>query len=196
MIIQKPLPPICYPGRELKSVDAIVHHFISAINVNYIRPFDVDVVYNLFIDLNHKGTERGLVMQNDPEAERAYASAHYFIARNGETYQFVDESLEAWHAGTSEWNGRKGLNKWSIGVEIACIDPAIVKRRGLPEEWAHYTDEQYAAIATLDAGIMTRHGIPLEMLLGHDQIAPGRKFDPGKNFDWPRLKESLSGVIV
>lgn len=195
-IIQRPLPPVCYSGRKLKIVDAAVIHYISAINVNQIRPFDADVVYDLFVDLNHPGDERGAVMYYEPGVKRSYASCHYFIARDGEKYQFLDESLEAYHAGVSEWQGRHQLNEWSIGIELAGMDPRQVKRRGLPDEWAFYTDSQYAALTELCADLMIRHNIPIEMLLGHDQVAPKRKIDPGPNFDWERLREPLRGIVI
>lgn len=192
-IFPRPLPPVCYPGRPLREVGGIVNHCISAIRDNRIRPFDEDVVYNMLIDLNHPGMERGLVIPNSQE-ERWYASAHYFIARDGTVYQWLDEGLEAWHAGASSWHGRKGLNHWTIGIEWAGAHPSLIKRYGLDPALALYTDEQYAAGGMLNADIMSRHHVPLDCVVGHDQVSPGRKIDPGPYFDWARLRESLKGV--
>lgn len=194
-IIARPLPPVCYPGRLLPEVGGIVNHSISAIYHNQIRPFDEDVVYNLLIDLNHSGMERGLVVPNSQE-DRSYASAHYFIARDGTIYQWVDEKLEAWHAGRSSWHGREQLNKWTVGIEWAGAHPRLIKRYGLDPKLALFTDEQYAAGQWLNADIMSRHHVPLDCVVGHDQVAPGRKTDPGPYFDWRRLKEPLQNIVI
>jgi hypothetical protein len=194
-IIDRPLPSMCYPGRPLHEVGAIVQHYISAINVNQHRPFDPDVVYDLFVDLNHVGSERGLVMRPEPGGKRYYASAHYLIARDGVVYRLVDEAQVAWHAGKSKWKGRTGLNEWSIGIEWIGAHPDDIKRYGLDPTLADFTDEQYAAGQQLNAELMSRHGVALDDVTGHEFVAPGRKKDPGPRFDWERLKEPLRYVL-
>ncbi len=100
-------------------------------------------------------------------------SAHFFIRRDGELIQFVACSARAWHAGVSRWQGRERCNDFSIGVELEGTDD-------LP-----FTDAQYLTLNRLVA--VLRRAYPITALAGHDQIAPGRKTDPGACFDWSRV---------
>jgi AmpD protein len=116
----------------------------------------------------------------DPSADPAYpaiadlrVSAHFFIRRDGALIQFVPCQQRAWHAGVSSWRGRAGCNDFSIGVELEGTD-------SVP-----YASAQYAELAHLLIALKTRH--PLEAAVGHSDIAPGRKTDPGPAFDWDRL---------
>ncbi|UYV36950.1 N-acetylmuramoyl-L-alanine amidase [Rhodobacteraceae bacterium D3-12] len=108
----------------------------------------------------------------DPEIE---VSAHYLISETGETVQMVDESERAWHAGAGRWGACDDVNTHSIGIELA-------NRGDHP-----FGEPQMAALEGLLAAIMARHGIPAEHVIGHSDIAPGRKIDPGPRFDWARL---------
>lgn len=137
----------------------------------------------------------------DPAAE---VSAHYYIDRAGVVTQLVPEARVAWHAGVSraELDGRmvEGLNGWSIGIEVGNAGPF----RGVPgkaaeaevseEQWAAaeaYKDVQYVALVALLRDIIARNpGIGPARVLGHDEVAPGRKSDPGKHFDWARLVDA------
>lgn len=105
-------------------------------------------------------------------------SAHFFIARSGALTQFVRTARRAWHAGASAWRGRARCNDFSIGIEIEGADH-------LP-----YTARQYRRLATLARQLCARHpGIC--GVAGHDEVAPGRKTDPGPAFDWQRfMRES------
>ena len=107
-----------------------------------------------------------------PEFE---VSAHYLIGKDGSLYQLVDEARRAWHAGGGDWRGEGDVNSRSIGIEL--------DNRG---------DEPFSAplMQTLEAllpGIMTRWGIRPEGVIAHSDMAPTRKFDPGRRFDWARL---------
>lgn len=108
-------------------------------------------------------------------------SAHLFIARDGTTTQFVPFGDRAWHAGASSFHGVENCNDYSIGIELeGCDDIA-------------YTGAQYEALAEVTQQI--RNVYPLitpERIVGHNQIAPGRKTDPGEAFDWPRFHALLS----
>jgi AmpD protein len=104
-------------------------------------------------------------------------SAHFFIRRDGETIQFVPVGRRAWHAGESAWNGRARCNDFSIGVELEGVDDGA------------YTDAQYRQLSELVRAL--RASLPLDDLAAHSEIAPGRKTDPGPNFDWPRLRAAL-----
>lgn len=108
----------------------------------------------------------------DPTAE---VSAHWLIDRDGSAEQLVDEAERAWHAGEGAWAGRGDVNSRSIGVELA---------NGGDEPFA---EPQMAALERLLAGVMARWGIPPRGVIGHSDMAPGRKHDPGPRFDWGRL---------
>ena len=105
-------------------------------------------------------------------------SAHFFIARSGELWQFVSCDERAWHAGQSSYRGRGNCNDDSIGVEL----------EGL--EGCHFETPQYETLTGLCAAIMANY--PIEHLAGHEHIATGRKQDPGAGFDWSFLQRSLA----
>lgn len=122
--------------------------------------------------------------QLDPEAHPFYAtlrdlkvSAHFFIRRDGSLTQFVPCGRRAWHAGASRWKGRERCNDFSIGVELEGTDTRP------------YTARQYARLARLVTTLRSRY--PVADIAGHNDIAPGRKSDPGPAFDWKRLRTLL-----
>lgn len=104
-------------------------------------------------------------------------SAHFYIRRDGELWQFVSCDARAWHAGASSWRGRDNCNDDSIGIEL----------EGL--EGQRFEDAQYEALGTLCPGLAQHY--PIAFVAGHEHIAPGRKQDPGSGFDWPRLRGEL-----
>ena len=105
-------------------------------------------------------------------------SAHFFITRNGELWQFVSCDDRAWHAGASHYRGRAECNDDSIGIEL----------EGLEGE--RFEAAQYEALSHLCAAIAQRY--PVQHIAGHEHIAPGRKADPGEGFDWVLLRRSLA----
>lgn len=116
----------------------------------------------------------------DPAAHPFYetiqdlrVSAHFFIRRDGELIQFVPCGLRAWHAGVSRWQGRERCNDFSLGIELEGTDDTP------------FTDVQYAVLNNLLALLRTAY--PIAAVVGHADIAPGRKTDPGPYFDWARL---------
>ena len=116
----------------------------------------------------------------DPRAHPYYAtiaghavSAHFLIRRDGALIQFVACGERAWHAGVSAWKGRERCNDYSIGVELEGTDEIA------------YTRAQYAMLARLARVLRRRY--PIADIVGHSDIAPGRKTDPGPVFDWARL---------
>jgi N-acetylmuramoyl-L-alanine amidase len=136
----------------------------------------------------------------DPSTE---VSCHYYLKRSGEVVQLVEDSDVAWHAGKSRWvfpTGEEieGLNGHSLGIEIGNAGPFAA---GVPTpaqeqtpDWAKaepFTEAQYTALAALLKTLMQRHGLKLEAIVGHSQIAPGRKSDPGPHFDWVKLHALL-----
>jgi N-acetylmuramoyl-L-alanine amidase len=119
----------------------------------------------------------------DPAAE---VSAHYVISEQGEVTPLVPEDRRAWHAGAGQWGGVRDVNSHSIGIELANAGPLA----GMPP----FPEPQMAALESLLAGILRRHAIPPERVIGHSDMAPDRKADPGPKFDWRRL--ALGGLSV
>ena len=105
-------------------------------------------------------------------------SAHFFITRSGQLWQFVDCERRAWHAGVSSYRGRERCNDDSIGIEL----------EGL--EGSGFEAAQYACLATLCHTLAARY--PIAHIAGHEHIAPGRKHDPGSGFSWRRLQQALA----
>jgi AmpD protein len=103
-------------------------------------------------------------------------SAHFFVRRDGHVIQFVSCLDRAWHAGISSWRGRCRCNDFSVGIELEGTDD-------LP-----YEHEQYAACNCLIDALRERY--PIHAVVGHSDVAPGRKTDPGPAFDWTRLTTS------
>lgn len=112
----------------------------------------------------------------DPAAE---VSAHWLIDLDGATEALVDEDRRAWHAGVSCWEGVTDVNSRSIGIELV--------NRGHEHGYHPFPEPQMAALETLLTGIMARWPVAPRNVVGHEDVAPGRKIDPGGKFDWARL---------
>ena len=130
------------------------------------------------------GVQQLFTNRLDPAEHPYYAaisdsrvSAHLFIRRDGALIQFVDCADRAWHAGVSSWRGRPRCNDFSIGIELEGADD-------IP-----YTGPQYAALARATKALVRRYRI--EHIVGHSDIAPGRKTDPGPAFDWVRYARAV-----
>lgn len=107
-------------------------------------------------------------------------SAHLFVDREGEITQFVNLNARAWHAGVSSFNGVEACNDFSIGIEVEGTDSDP------------YTDAQYQTLTSLSEEILKAYPhIEIDRIVGHSDIAPGRKTDPGPAFDWDRYRSSL-----
>jgi AmpD protein len=107
-------------------------------------------------------------------------SAHLLVRRDGVALQFVPFHARAWHAGRSNWCGRDSCNDFSIGIELEGADDVP------------YAEAQYATLAAVvDALCRAYPVLSAERVVGHSDIAPGRKTDPGSSFDWPRLRALL-----
>lgn len=141
--------------------------------------------------LHYTGMETGdaaLQRMCDPEAQ---VSAHYMVWENGDAVQLVGEDKRAWHAGVSQWQGDEDLNARSIGVEIVNGGHDWRRKDGaLPP----YPDEQIEAVIELCHGILGRWTIPATRIVGHSDIAPTRKDDPGEHFPWQRLAGAGIGL--
>ncbi|HEX8256346.1 MAG TPA: N-acetylmuramoyl-L-alanine amidase [Allosphingosinicella sp.] len=106
-------------------------------------------------------------------------SCHYLVAEDGKVLRMVPEDKRAWHAGQSYWRGMMNLNSDSIGIEI--VNP------GHEFGYRPFTEQQMDALIPLVAGIVKRHNIPRANVVGHSDIAPTRRQDPGELFEWNRL---------
>jgi N-acetylmuramoyl-L-alanine amidase len=114
-------------------------------------------------------------------------SSHYLIAEQPATiYRLVDESRRAWHAGDSQWNGRTWLNSSSIGIEMVNKGYSDTPEGRV---WQPWSEPQIDALVLLLKDIMQRHDLTANSVVGHSDIAPQRKVDPGPAFPWQRLAQ-------
>ena len=111
------------------------------------------------------------------QLEGIQVSAHFFVGRKGELWQFVSCDDRAWHAGRSSYRGRDNCNDDSVGIELEGI------------EGATFEPAQYETLSGLCTAIAQRY--PIDHVAGHEHIAPGRKQDPGSGFDWCGLRDAL-----
>ncbi|MBI2791976.1 MAG: 1,6-anhydro-N-acetylmuramyl-L-alanine amidase AmpD [Gammaproteobacteria bacterium] len=110
-------------------------------------------------------------------------SSHLFIRRNGDVWQFVPFTKRAWHAGKSSFQGQSDCNNYSIGIELEGTD------------FIPYTEVQYEKLAQVTAAILAQYPIKLENIVGHCDIAPIRKTDPGPSFDWQHYKKLVYKLV-
>ena len=136
--------------------------------------------------LHYTGMQTGqeaLDRLRDPEAK---VSAHYLVEEDGRIFRLVPEERRAWHAGVSSWKGESGCNGISIGIEI--VNPG--------HEWGYrpFPEVQIAAVIGLVGDIRSRWDISDDRILGHSDVAPDRKQDPGELFPWKALAEAGHGL--
>lgn len=131
------------------------------------------------IVLHYTGMETGEAAIDRLRDPAAKVSSHYLVAEDGTVLRMVDEDKRAWHAGRSHWRGVKDVNSASVGIEI--VNPG--------HEWGYrpFPDEQVAAVIRLVHEIKDRYDITRGNVVGHSDIAPARKQDPGELFPWGKL---------
>jgi N-acetylmuramoyl-L-alanine amidase len=140
------------------------------------------------IVVHYTGMETGdaaLARLRDPAAK---VSSHYMIEEDGRAYRLVPEERRAWHAGVSFWRGETALNGVSIGIEI--VNP------GHEFGYRPFPDAQIATVIALIGEIRGRWSVPDTRIIGHSDIAPARKQDPGELFPWKRLADAGHGLWV
>jgi len=115
-------------------------------------------------------------------------SAHYVVLEDGHIVQCVLEARRAWHAGQASWNGETDINSCSIGIEIA--------NPGHDHGYPDFPRRQVAAVTALCRSILTRHRIRADRVLGHSDVSPARKRDPGEKFPWRILHGSGIGLWI
>jgi N-acetylmuramoyl-L-alanine amidase len=138
------------------------------------------------IILHYTGMTDGpsaLARLQDAEAQ---VSAHYVVEEDGRVFALVDEARRAWHAGVSFWRGERDINGCSIGIEI--VNP------GHEFGYRDFPAAQISAVIDLLDYIRSRHRIPDSRILGHSDVAPDRKQDPGERFPWRRLAQAGHGL--
>jgi N-acetylmuramoyl-L-alanine amidase len=145
------------------------------------RPAAIDMLVLHYTGM--RTAEEAIARLCDPAAK---VSAHYTIDRNGTVYVHVPEEWRAWHAGVSYWAGETNVNARSIGIEL--VNP------GHEFGYVPFTDDQIASLIGLAAGILSRHPIPARRVLGHSDVAPARKTDPGELFPWQTLAGNGIGL--
>jgi len=134
--------------------------------------------------MHYTGMETGaaaVARLTDPAAR---VSSHYTVDEDGTIYAHVPENMRAWHAGLSYWAGARDINARSIGIEI--VNP------GHEFGYRSFPDAQIEAVIALSLDILSRHAVPPERVIGHSDVAPARKTDPGELFPWRKL--ALAGV--
>lgn len=128
-------------------------------------------------------------MNNDANQPLGRASSHYMVLEDGKINQYVHEKMRAWHAGKSYWAGETDINSASIGIEIVNM--------GEPAGYPPFAPVQIAAVIELCRDILHRHPlITPYRVLGHSDVAPGRKLDPGPAFPWAQLADAGVGYSL
>ncbi|WP_394730849.1 N-acetylmuramoyl-L-alanine amidase [Altererythrobacter sp. GH1-8] len=156
-------------------MDELVHEERLSPNFND-RALPISMVVLHYTEM--KPVETALERLCDPEAG---VSAHYLITEEGRVIRLVPEEKRAWHAGASYWRGHKDVNSASIGIEL--------DHPGHELGYREFSDAQFEALVPLLARIVKEHDIPRANVVGHSDVAPARKIDPGELFPWERLAE-------
>ncbi|WP_297322367.1 N-acetylmuramoyl-L-alanine amidase [uncultured Bartonella sp.] len=141
-----------------------------------------------FLILHYTGMENAESAETLLCSPPAKVSAHYVVEEDGRIVQLVGEAFRAWHAGESFWHGVTDINSHSIGIEIVNGGPLL--------NFPDYPQKQIAAVIALCRSIIARHGILARNVLGHSDIAPYRKIDPGEKFPWASLYKNGVGHFV
>ncbi len=129
--------------------------------------------------------KESLDILTDPKAK---VSSHYLIDVDGTTYQLVKDEHRAWHAGVSRLQGEENVNDFSLGIELQNYGHNGFLKTGV---WPKFPMAQMLSLAKLIKDKMQTYNIPLDNIVGHSDVAPGRKIDPGPAFDWLWLKAEL-----
>ena len=140
----------------------------------------------LTVIIHYTGMQSEIESFNRLKNEKSKVSCHYFINRKGLITQMVKDNRVAWHAGKSKWKSFKNLNKSSIGIELV--------NKGHDFGYQNFTNSQIKSLIILCKNLKKKYGIAKENFLGHSDIAPLRKVDPGEKFPWKRLSRYHLGI--
>lgn len=163
------------PAAQSGTQDELVHRTVLSPNFDD-RTLPIEMVVIHYTEMESK--DFALSRLTDPEAK---VSAHYLIGEDGEVIRLVPEDKRAWHAGVSYWRGHKDVNSASIGIEL--------DHPGHRFGYRDFSEPQFEALVTLVARLVRDYDIPRANVVGHSDIAPARKIDPGELFPWDRLAE-------
>ena len=134
-----------------------------------------------FLILHYTGMQSARVSLNRLKNPKSKVSCHYFVDRNGKVCRMVEDNKTAWHAGKSKWKHFNNLNKYSIGIEI--------QNKGHYINYQNFTKKQIFSLIQLIKKLLKKYKIKKENFLGHSDIAPLRKLDPGEKFPWRLLSK-------
>ena len=134
-----------------------------------------------FLILHYTGMQSARVSLNRLKSPKSKVSCHYFIERNGKVCRMVEDNKTAWHAGKSKWKHFNNLNKCSIGIEI--------QNKGHLIKYQNFTKKQIYSLIKLIKKLLKKYKIKKKNVLGHSDIAPLRKLDPGEKFPWKFLSK-------
>ena len=139
-----------------------------------------------FIIFHYTGMKKETNAINKLTNNKSKVSSHYFIKKNGEILNLVPDLYIAWHAGISSWKKTKFLNKYSIGIEISNTGHEYKKES--------YNRKQILSLLKLSRSLIKKYKIKSEFILGHSDISPDRKKDPGENFPWRYFSKKKIGL--
>ncbi len=182
------MPRQCYSAKDMEAYQGIVLHYVSAKYVLPEDPFNLDMIWWMLRDLNTEPTERytRLIYDSDQKG-RQYASYHYLIGRAGEVMATVHPKYQAYHAGVSLFRDRKSCNRFMLGIGM------------VNDDVTEYTKQQYDSSSGLCAGLcaelVNQHLFELDAIVGHSDVAPGRKEDPGPMWDWTRFRRLVTAKL-
>ena len=148
-------------------------------NFNTIKRSQKDIK---FIIIHYTGMNKELSAINRLCNFKSKVSAHFFIKKNGSVLNLVPPLYEAWHAGKSSWKNFKSLNRYSIGIEI--------QNSGHDNEYENFSQKQIISIKKLLIYLIRKYNVNPKNVLGHSDISPERKKDPGEKFPWKELAKS------
>ena len=138
-----------------------------------------------FIIIHYTGMKKEILAIKKLCDQKSKVSAHYFIKKNGEIWNLVPDMYIAWHAGKSSWKKCKSLNKYSIGIEI--------QNSGHDHGYENYSLKQIVSLKKLLKSLIEVYKINYKNILGHSDISPDRKKDPGEKFPWKHLSKVKIG---
>ena len=157
--------------------------------LNYSLNFDIkkrNIRDIKFIIFHYTGMKKEIDAINQLTNQKSRVSSHYFIKKNGEILTLVPDLYIAWHAGISSWKKYKSINKYSIGIEIS--------NPGHDNKYKEFSKKQINSILKLTKFLIKKYKIKRPFVLGHSDVAPDRKIDPGEKFPWKYLSKKNIGI--
>ena len=139
-----------------------------------------------YLIIHYTGMQSARVSMERLKNPNSKVSCHYFINRNGNVYKMIDDTKVAWHAGKSKWKNIKNLNKYSIGIEI--------QNKGHFINYQSFPKKQISPLIILIKSLLKKYKIKKNNVLGHSDIAPLRKKDPGEKFPWNFLSSRGAAI--